>query len=180
MNYIQYEIDWDDPDPTGRIVDYCNLAFDKSPNKNEISIGSVAFSTRRVCWWPPWWNVRRSEMASRQSNEYPAGPYGTRLFDRCVTPKERKMVIGLLTADLSDEDDIAIDTLVLFMQGNHEGSELEKTGGMRYHEGIVTGLKIIDGVSVAQGVTQKDQMMENVSHILAIPLSLKIVRSVRP
>lgn len=38
---LQFEIDWDDPDPTGRIVDYYNLAVDKPPNAKDISIGSV-------------------------------------------------------------------------------------------------------------------------------------------
>ena len=38
---LQFEIDWEDPDPSGRIVDYFNLAIDKSPNANEISIGSI-------------------------------------------------------------------------------------------------------------------------------------------
>ena len=38
---LQYEIDWDDQDTTGRIVDYFNLALDKSPSPKDISIGSV-------------------------------------------------------------------------------------------------------------------------------------------
>ena len=38
---LKYEIDWDDQDTTGRIVDYFNLALDKSPDPKEISIGSI-------------------------------------------------------------------------------------------------------------------------------------------
>ena len=38
---LKYEINWDDQDTSGRIVDYFNLALDKSPNPYEISIGST-------------------------------------------------------------------------------------------------------------------------------------------
>ena len=38
---LQYEIDWDDQDTTGRVVDYFNLALDKSPSPKDISIGSI-------------------------------------------------------------------------------------------------------------------------------------------
>ena len=38
---LQYEVDWDDQDTTGRIVDYFNLALDKSPSPKDISIGSI-------------------------------------------------------------------------------------------------------------------------------------------
>ena len=38
---LQYEIDWDDEDSSGRIVDYYNLAVDKIPLENEVGAGSV-------------------------------------------------------------------------------------------------------------------------------------------
>ena len=38
---LQYEVDWDDQDTTGRTVDYFNLALDRSPNPKDISIGSI-------------------------------------------------------------------------------------------------------------------------------------------
>ena len=38
---LQYEVDWDDQDTTGRIVDYFNLALDKSPSPKDISVGSI-------------------------------------------------------------------------------------------------------------------------------------------
>ena len=38
---LQYEVDWDDQDTTGRIVDYYNLALDKSPSPKDISVGSI-------------------------------------------------------------------------------------------------------------------------------------------
>jgi len=38
---LKYEIDWDDGDTTGRIVDYYNLAIDRSPVEDELGIGSI-------------------------------------------------------------------------------------------------------------------------------------------
>lgn len=40
-NTLQYTIVWDDQDPSGRIVDYYNLALDRVPEHDEIAIGSV-------------------------------------------------------------------------------------------------------------------------------------------
>lgn len=38
---LQYEINWDDQDPTGRIIDYYNLALDRVPEPDEVAIGSI-------------------------------------------------------------------------------------------------------------------------------------------
>ena len=38
---LQYEIEWDDQDPSGRIVDYYNLALNKVPDEKDIGIGSI-------------------------------------------------------------------------------------------------------------------------------------------
>lgn len=38
---LQYEIEWDDQDPSGRIVDYYNLALNKVPNEKDIGVGSI-------------------------------------------------------------------------------------------------------------------------------------------
>lgn len=38
---LKYEIDWDDGDETGRIVDYFNIAKDRIPDENELGVGSV-------------------------------------------------------------------------------------------------------------------------------------------
>lgn len=40
-NTLQYTIVWDDQDPSGRIVDYYNLALDRVPEHDEIAIGSI-------------------------------------------------------------------------------------------------------------------------------------------
>lgn len=37
---LKYTIEWDDKDPTGRIVDYFNLAVDKIPDEDQIGVGS--------------------------------------------------------------------------------------------------------------------------------------------
>ena len=42
---LEYEINWDDNDPTGRIVHYSNIAIDQVPDEKMIAIGSdVLFS----------------------------------------------------------------------------------------------------------------------------------------
>ena len=38
---LMYEIDWDDQDSSGRIVDHYNLALDKVPLESEVGIGSI-------------------------------------------------------------------------------------------------------------------------------------------
>lgn len=38
---LKYTINWDDQDPTGRIIDYFNLALDRVPEPDEIAIGSI-------------------------------------------------------------------------------------------------------------------------------------------
>lgn len=38
---LQYKINWDDQDPTGRIIDYYNLALDRVPEPDEVAIGSI-------------------------------------------------------------------------------------------------------------------------------------------
>ena len=38
---MKYEIDWDDGDTTGRIVDYYNIAKDRIPDENELGIGTI-------------------------------------------------------------------------------------------------------------------------------------------
>ena len=38
---LKYEIDWDDQDTSGRIVDYFNLAVDRVPLQSEVGIGSI-------------------------------------------------------------------------------------------------------------------------------------------
>lgn len=40
-NALKYTINWDDQDPTGRVVDYFNLALDRVPEPDEIAIGSI-------------------------------------------------------------------------------------------------------------------------------------------
>ena len=35
-----YTIDWDDKDPTGRVVHYENIALNQKPDKDLIGIGS--------------------------------------------------------------------------------------------------------------------------------------------
>ena len=37
---LKYTIDWDDRDPTGRTVDYFNLALDIIPDADEIGVNS--------------------------------------------------------------------------------------------------------------------------------------------
>ena len=37
---LKYTIEWDDHDPTGRIVDYFNLAVDRIPDIDQIGVGS--------------------------------------------------------------------------------------------------------------------------------------------
>ena len=36
---LKYEIDWDDGDSTGRIVDYFNIAKDRVPTEKELGTG---------------------------------------------------------------------------------------------------------------------------------------------
>lgn len=38
---LQFEIEWDDQDPSGRIIDYYNLALDRVPDDVEIGLGSI-------------------------------------------------------------------------------------------------------------------------------------------
>ena len=38
---LMYTINWDDQDPSGRIVDYYNLALDRVPEPDEIALGSI-------------------------------------------------------------------------------------------------------------------------------------------
>jgi len=40
-NTLRYTIDWDDNDPTGREVDYFNLALDKVPSEDSVAVGST-------------------------------------------------------------------------------------------------------------------------------------------
>lgn len=40
-NSLKYTINWDDQDPSGRIVDYYNLALDRVPDPDEVAIGSI-------------------------------------------------------------------------------------------------------------------------------------------
>ena len=37
----QYTINWDDNDPTGRVIDYTNIALDEVPDENLIGIGTL-------------------------------------------------------------------------------------------------------------------------------------------
>jgi len=37
---LKYTIEWDDHDPTGRVVDYFNLALDKVPDEDQVGVGS--------------------------------------------------------------------------------------------------------------------------------------------
>ena len=38
---LKYTIRWDDQDPSGRVIDYYNLALDRVPDKDEIATGSI-------------------------------------------------------------------------------------------------------------------------------------------
>lgn len=38
---LKYTINWDDQDPTGRVIDYFNLALDRVPEPDEIAVGSI-------------------------------------------------------------------------------------------------------------------------------------------
>lgn len=38
---LKYTINWDDQDPSGRVVDYFNLALDRVPEPDEIAVGSI-------------------------------------------------------------------------------------------------------------------------------------------
>ena len=38
---LRYTIEWDDHDPSGRVVDYYNLALDQVPDHDEVAVGSV-------------------------------------------------------------------------------------------------------------------------------------------
>ena len=40
-NTLQFEIIWDDQDPSGRIIDYYNLALDRVPDDDEVAVGSI-------------------------------------------------------------------------------------------------------------------------------------------
>lgn len=37
----QYTIDWDDNDPTGRVIDFANIALDEAPDESLIGIGTL-------------------------------------------------------------------------------------------------------------------------------------------
>ena len=37
---LEFTIDWDDNDPTGRVVSYKNVALDKTPQLSDISVGT--------------------------------------------------------------------------------------------------------------------------------------------
>ncbi|XP_078489481.1 uncharacterized protein LOC100182474 [Ciona intestinalis] len=39
-NSLKYTIEWDDQDPTGRVIDYFNLALDKVPSNDQVGVGS--------------------------------------------------------------------------------------------------------------------------------------------
>ena len=41
MFTLKYTIDWDDQDPSGRVIDYFNLALDRVPEEDEIGIGTT-------------------------------------------------------------------------------------------------------------------------------------------
>ena len=88
-NQLQFEIDWDDPDPTGRIVDYYNLALDKSPNPKDISVGSIVLFPQGkyvgglnggTYGGVRWHQGRITRIHDR--------PDGSRLFDGCHTKGE--------------------------------------------------------------------------------------------
>lgn len=85
-NQLQFEIDWDDPDPTGRIVDYFNLALDKSPNPKDISVGSIIlFPQGKYVGGPnggTYGGVRWHQGRITQIHDRPDG---SRLFDGCHT-----------------------------------------------------------------------------------------------
>ncbi|XP_031566879.1 uncharacterized protein LOC116301857 [Actinia tenebrosa] len=38
---LKFEIIWDDQDPSGRIIDYYNLALDRVPDDDEVAVGSI-------------------------------------------------------------------------------------------------------------------------------------------
>lgn len=40
-NTLKYTIIWDDQDPSGRVVDYYNLALDRVPESDEIAVGTI-------------------------------------------------------------------------------------------------------------------------------------------
>ena len=40
-NTLRYTIIWDDQDPSGRVIDYYNLALDRIPEPDEIAIGTI-------------------------------------------------------------------------------------------------------------------------------------------
>jgi len=65
---MEYTVDWDDGDPSGRVQPYDQVAIDEMPEADDIGVGSVVF----------------------------------------------------------------------FAQGHYKGSEGNNTGGVRYHEGVVT------------------------------------------
>ncbi|KAJ7352717.1 hypothetical protein OS493_034322 [Desmophyllum pertusum] len=47
---LKYNINWDDQDPTGRVIDYYNLALDRVPEPDEIATGStVLFPQGKYC-----------------------------------------------------------------------------------------------------------------------------------
>lgn len=85
---LQFEIDWDDPDPTGRIVDYFNLAMDKSPDANEISIGSIVLFPQGEYVGGPlggtYGGVRWHQGRITKIHNY----NGERMFDGCHTKGE--------------------------------------------------------------------------------------------
>ena len=37
----KYTIDWDDQDPSGRVIDYFNLALDRIPDEDEVGMGTI-------------------------------------------------------------------------------------------------------------------------------------------
>ena len=85
---VQFEIDWDDPDPTGRIVDYFHLAIDKSPNANEVSIGSIVLFPQGAYVGGPlggiYGGVRWHQGRITRIHDI----NGARLFDGCHTKGE--------------------------------------------------------------------------------------------
>ncbi|XP_048580168.1 uncharacterized protein LOC116604300 [Nematostella vectensis] len=40
-NTLKFTIEWDDQDPSGRVIDYYNLALDRVPDDDEIAVGSI-------------------------------------------------------------------------------------------------------------------------------------------
>lgn len=85
---LKYEIDWDDKDTSGRIVDYHNLALDRSPDPRDISIGSIVLFQQGSYGGSSTGATAGIRWHQGRVTKIHTGPYGSKLVDGCHTKGE--------------------------------------------------------------------------------------------